>query len=168
MSKFQCVCGKLISDNTDFISYKARFVSDQDYFDLCDEIENKDFYKRADAFHKYLNDIYQCFDCQNIIFFSNNERFDFQPLKKQEKPTVLKSVFGDKWKGVMTANFYDGRGEIWWYTNVDGGFKQRLSLDELKKIYFDKFEELHKSNLLRSAFLRINGEIVHNYSDETM
>lgn len=166
MSKFQCVCGNIISDNTDFISYKARFVSDQDYFDLCDEIENKDFYKQSASLIKYLNDIYQCSQCQNIIFFKNNERFDFQPLEKQQKPTVLKSVLGDKWKGVMTANFYDGKGDIWWYTNVDGGFKQRLSLDELKEIYYKKFEELQKADLLRSSFLRVEGEIIHDYDAE--
>ena len=166
MSKFQCVCGNIISDNTDFISYKARFVSDQDYFDLCDEIENKDFYKQSASLIKYLNDIYQCSQFQNIIFFKNNERFDFQPLEKQQKPTVLKSVFGDKWKGVMTANFYDGKGDVWWYTNVDSGFKQRLSLDQLKEIYYKKFEELKKADLLRSAFLRVEGEIIHDYDAE--
>ena len=167
MSKIKCLCGNLISDNTDFISYKARFIADQDYFDLRDEIENRDFYKQNAAFIKYFQEIFQCSECQNVIFLSQNRRFDFQPLEKQPKPTVLQSALGDGWKGVMSANFYDGKGEIWWFTNTDGGFKQKLTLSELKKIYFDKFNELQSRALLRSAFLRIEGEIVHKYGVES-
>lgn len=168
MSKIQCLCGYLISDNTDFISYKARFIADQDYFDLLDEIENKDFYSQANSFHKFFQEIFQCSKCQNIIFLSQEKRFDFQPINKQNKPTVLNSTFGTKWKGVMSANYYDGKGEIWWFTNVDGGFKQKLTLEVLREIYFHKFEELQKSDLLRSSFLRINGEIEHNFDIEKL
>ena len=37
--KISCECGYVIYDQTDFISYKARFTADQDDNDLLDKIE---------------------------------------------------------------------------------------------------------------------------------
>jgi hypothetical protein len=40
MSKLGCQCGNIISDNTDFIPYKARFIRDQDSTVLDKTIED--------------------------------------------------------------------------------------------------------------------------------
>jgi hypothetical protein len=166
MSKIRCLCGHTISDNTDFINYKARFIADQDYFDLLDEIESADWTKRANSLYKYSQEIYQCMNCQNVIFLIENERIDFQPINKEKSVNLLYSTLGKEWKGFLRAYFAEEKGEIWWNTNVDSGYKKIPNLDELKKIYFDKFEELLKLNILRNCFLRINGTIEHEFSTE--
>lgn len=166
MSKIQCVCGNIISDNTDFIVYKAHFIADQDYFDLRDEIENKDYSEQNKSFLKYFQNIFQCSLCQNVIFFTEDKRIDFQPLNKEESIGVLKSRLSKKWKGFISATFRDGIGEIIWQTNIDRGFLGKLSLEKLQEIYYEKFNELKTSEILRSSFLRINGCIEHDFEFE--
>lgn len=166
MSKIDCVCGNLISDNTDFISYKAQFIADQDYFDLLDEIENKSFPEHSNSFGRYAQEIFQCSSCRNVIFLRQDKRVDFQPLNKEESIDVLKSRFAENWKGVISANFRDGFGEIFWQTNVDSGYRTKLSLEKLREIYHEKFAELKTFEILRSSFLRVDGLIEHDFEFE--
>jgi len=37
--KLQCRCGAVIRDQTDFISYKAYLVADEDWFDVLDDVD---------------------------------------------------------------------------------------------------------------------------------
>lgn len=37
---FRCECGQRIHDTTDYLSYKGYLMSDQDQFDLLDEIDD--------------------------------------------------------------------------------------------------------------------------------
>ena len=164
MSKIECRCGQLIPDTTDFISYKGHLIADQDYFDFFDEIENKDWRDATSIASKYFNEIFQCTNCQNIIIVRDNKRFDFKSIDVEGDSKILKSYLNEKWLGLISANFRNGHGEIYWQTNLESGFRQELSLTELKNIYYRKFEELMKLNILRQSFLRINGEIEHDFN----
>ena len=56
--KFMCLCGKVLSDNTDFIPYKARMVADEDWEDFtgsCEGPQGCDW--------QLATSIYQCPDC---------------------------------------------------------------------------------------------------------
>ena len=163
MSKISCTCGNIISDSSDFISNKAHFIADQDYFDFFDTIEHKDWEEVTDMAFSFFQEIFQCPQCGNILIFRDGQRHDFQPVDPSKSSDILRSYLKEKWRGMIAANYRKERGEIFWHTNLESGFRQGLSLDELKELYFRKFEQLHKHNILRHSFLRINGEITHEF-----
>ncbi len=166
MSKLQCKCGNTIYDSSDFISYKARFIADQDYTDFLDEVEKKDWHKLTKSATKYFREIFQCTNCNNIIILSPEgmKRFDFAPLEKDNCEGALRSYVGAAWKGTMTANFTNGSGDLFWHTNKDSGFLQDLTLEELRLKYFNKFGELCKLDILRHCFLTVNGKCEHRFN----
>ncbi|WP_459477406.1 hypothetical protein [Clostridium saccharoperbutylacetonicum] len=108
MSKVVCECGSVLSDNTDYISYKARFIADQDFFDFLDE--EKKAHKQGGEIYTwhYFGDIFQCPDCGNLIVFSadNEQRFDFQPLNMEKNKRVTLSYLGDKWREKLFGHYY--------------------------------------------------------------
>ncbi|NAS32526.1 hypothetical protein GTQ40_16205 [Flavobacteriaceae bacterium R38] len=163
MSKIKCKCGYVISDSTDFIAYKGHLIADQDYYDFYTEIENKDWHDATSIGSKYFNEIFQCTNCQNIIIIRNNKQFNFKSIDSESNSKVLNSHQNEKWTGIISANFYNGQGELYWYTNLESGFLQELSLTELKETYFRKYNEFQDLKILRHSFLRINGEIKHNF-----
>ena len=163
MSKIDCKCGHMISDSTDFISYKGHLIADQDYYDFFDEIENKEWNDATSAGSKYFNEVFQCTNCQNIIILRDNKRFDFKSIGSEDDSKILNSYLNEKWLGMISANFRNGKGEINWHTNMESGFRQELSLLELKNTYFRKFKELVNLKILRHSFLRIDGEIEHDF-----
>jgi hypothetical protein len=77
MSKISCKCGNILPDNTDYISYKAQFIADQDKEDLYNTFD-KDYQLIANTFSKYSGEIFQCDICGNLILLKNNERYDFK------------------------------------------------------------------------------------------
>ena len=79
MGKFMCKCGCIMCDNTDGISYKARLIADQDFFTFLDEIESECPHKAPSNAWRYIEDMFQCPDCGNLIIF-RDERYDFQPV----------------------------------------------------------------------------------------
>lgn len=165
MAKILCNCGELIKDQTDFIRNKAHIVADQDYFDLFDEIENREWNDLAKRASKYFSsEIFQCNCCSNIIIFKDNKRFDFCPLDKDNSSQILTSYLGQKWLGTMSANFRNGQGEIFWNTNLVSGLSQNLTLNELKQLYDQKFKELTELKILRHSFLSIDGKIERQFN----
>lgn len=166
MSKFTCLCGSIISDSSDFESYKARYIADQDYYDFLDEYQQTITERQFHVFSRYTREIFQCSTCHNLIVFSKGERFDFNPLTLGADNLLL-SRSGKNWKGMMSATFRQQSGEIYWQTNQDQGFRQHLSLSELKELYYRKFEELKTLNILRHAHLTINGVTEHQFDINT-
>jgi hypothetical protein len=118
---------------------------------------------------KYFSEIFQCDNCNTIIIFRPGEikGIFFKPEEKGEAKKILQSYLGNKWQGVISANFSNGQGEIFWLTNFESGFRQNLSLTELKALYKNKFEELLKLETLRHSFLRIDDKIEHQFSKES-
>jgi len=84
-------------------------------------------------------------------------------LDKEKSSKILTSYLEQKWLGTMSANFRNGKGEIFWSTNSESGFRQNLTLDELKQLYNLKFKELKGLKILRHSFLNIDGNIEHKF-----
>ena len=168
MGKILCTCGQIIVDQSDFIKNKAHIIADQDYVDFFEEVENKDFMETTSKARKYFNEIFQCNNCNSLIIFKRdkNKGIFFSPEKKEDSGRILRSYLGNNWLGTMSANFTNGQGEIFWTTNFESGFRQNLSLLELKEFYKNKFEELSKLKILRHSFLKIEHKIEHKFGDE--
>lgn len=166
MSSFSCYCGHIIFDVTDYLSYKARYIADQDYYDYLDEYEKTITEKQFYVLNNYTRDIFQCPNCSNLIIFSNKKRFDFKPLTLNADNLLL-SRSGNKWKGMLRATFRQESSEVYWQTNQEQGFRQGLQLSELKALYYRKFEELKALNILRDAYLVVNGITEHQFDINT-
>ncbi len=163
MAKIVCNCGQIIIDQSDFITNKAHLVADQDYFDLLDEIENREWHDLSIRASKYFSEIFQCSSCNNLIIFKDGKRFDFCPSDKDKSSKILTSYLGQKWLGTLSGNFRNGQGELFWNTNLESGFRQNLTLDELEQLYDQKFKELTDLKILRHSFLTIDGNVRHSF-----
>ncbi len=168
MGKILCACGQIITDQTDFIKNKAHLIADQDYMDFFEEIENKELMQVTSKAIHYFNEVFQCSNCNSLIVFRPDQEkgIFFIPSDKKNSRHILRSYLGEKWLGTMSAVFTEGKGEIFWDTNLESGFRQNLSLLELKEIYGKKFEELSKLKILRHSFLRIENSIEHQFDKE--
>jgi hypothetical protein len=59
--KIGCRCGALIRDQTDFLSYKAYLVADQDWFDVLDELATGS--ERRTLLQEASREMWQCTRC---------------------------------------------------------------------------------------------------------
>lgn len=91
MSKFQCSCGHIIRDNTDYLSYKAYYISDQDFYDFLDELEGESRDNFASVAYKYVRDIYQCTKCNNIFIFRGDFFHEFQATQPDSHSLLISS-----------------------------------------------------------------------------
>ncbi|MHA7966802.1 hypothetical protein ACX93W_22070 [Paenibacillus sp. CAU 1782] len=111
---FKCQCGYVIRDITDHLPYKGHLVSDQDFFDLLDEIdkaiensgpspEEKEeaIMKARSSFYDLTKTIYQCSSCGNLFFDEGNELITFSPHPVNCGKQLLQSAKGDKWPGYI-------------------------------------------------------------------
>ena len=131
--KISCECGYVIYDQTDFISYKARFTADQDDNDLLDKIEaqikklvtsiecvasNKididaliedTMIDVSDTISEYgRRSIYQCSGCGRL--FIDDAQFHthiFIPQDDSVPKNVLRSIEGDKWKRPLRGHWQE-------------------------------------------------------------
>jgi hypothetical protein len=163
MAKISCTCGQIIFDQSDHLSWKAHLLADQDYGNFLDAVEAARWEDSARGAHAYFRDVFQCTACNDLVLFVGERRFDFAPLEREASARVLVSHRGDEWRGLLRARSRDGKGEIWWDTNKDRGFRRDLSRAELDELYYRKFEELAALDVLRDSFLTIDGETVHSY-----
>jgi len=163
----------VIPDSSDYAPYLARFIADQDWFDFFEVMENEE--DSMDTWD-YFGDIFQCPDCHNLILFTADysRRCDFQPLDKEKCANITISYLGDKWKGILRGHYYGSnsrleykhdKGELYWQTNQENGYLEDISLEDLRKEYYKKFEELRSLGILRSAFLRIDGHDEHSWGE---
>jgi len=93
MGKIHCECGYELLDTVDGASNRARFVAEQDLFNFLAEFESEYPHIAPSKTWRYFGDIYQCFNCNNIMIFSNDwkRRCDFRPIEKAESADVLTS-----------------------------------------------------------------------------
>ncbi|MEX6026058.1 hypothetical protein AB6H10_11790 [Providencia vermicola] len=164
MSKFQCSCGHIIRDNTDYLSYKAHYIADQDLYDFIDELEEGSKDNFASILFKYIRDIYQCTHCNNIFLFKGNFFYEFKPIKENSH-SLLMSKKNEKWSGILRGHFIQGKGEIYWETNQQQDFLTGLSREQVELTYYQKFNELLSLGILRDAFLNVDGVIIHKYEN---
>ncbi len=88
--KFMCLCGKVLSDTTDYIPYKARLIADEDwdhFLDLAEQSKGFDW-RLAPA-------IYQCPDCGclrlekpqgHVVFFKPEDESVSKSLLRSLSP----------------------------------------------------------------------------------
>ncbi|QIF01639.1 hypothetical protein [Roseimicrobium sp. ORNL1] len=165
--KIRCKCGAVIPDNSDFLSYKAHVVADQDWEDFEDMIESG---KRVDSWFSFVRTCYQCPHCGRLyVEDASRELHAFAPEGHQTK--VLSSSKGPDWRGHMGGNWEDQpvtghpKGDLW-SNGVEGTFKQFDDWSQLEPAYYALFDQLCSAGRLRSAFLRKNGEIVHSWKPD--
>lgn len=164
MSKFQCSCGHIIRDNTDYLSYKAHYIADQDFYDFLDELEEGSIDDFASISFKYTRDIYQCTLCNNIFIFKGNFFYEFKPIKENSH-NLLVSSKNEKWSGFLRGYFIKGKGEIYWETNQQQDFLTGLTREQVELTYYQKFNELLSLGVLRDSFLNIDGVMTHEYEN---
>ncbi|MCM1506505.1 MAG: hypothetical protein NC177_05145 [Ruminococcus flavefaciens] len=179
MSKLKCCCGHIISDTTDYISYKGHIIPDQDecdYFDRAEELiksDNPDKNSLMCDFLYSVNDkiIYQCTECGRLYIEDNNKLFCFMP-ENHNNTKILNSVHGEKWKGFLHAEYNDKKPE--WreckgYVRADVNCPcESIHSDDMNEItdgYYRILDELKKAGVIRYATLKINGKIVHEWDN---
>lgn len=86
--KFQCLCGKIISDNTDDLPYKARMIADEDWNRFTESCERPQGYD-----WRLVTEIYQCPDCGCLrIEKPSGQVSFFKPESEHASKSVLRSV----------------------------------------------------------------------------
>jgi hypothetical protein len=151
--KITCVCGQLIPDQTDFISYKAWIIADQDWYDALAGAPD-------DAW-RLSRTMWQCRSCRRLYIDDrdgNLHRFD--PAEPTVPDNLLASKLGAHWKGMLRghwrkpASWLREQGEVWWQCgDGDAGFEKITSRGEVIRRYHEEFERLRSNDTLRDAFL---------------
>ena len=86
--KYRCLCGKIISDNTDDLPYKALMIADEDWNRFTESCERPQGYD-----WRLVTKIYQCPDCGTLrIEKPAGQVSIFVPESKQDSKSVLRSV----------------------------------------------------------------------------
>jgi len=86
--KFQCLRGKILSDNTDDIPYKARMIADENwnrFTESCARPQGYDW--------RLITEIYQCPDCGSLrIEKPPGTVAFFKPESESVSKSLLRSV----------------------------------------------------------------------------
>ncbi|WP_181777578.1 hypothetical protein [Amycolatopsis pittospori] len=163
--KIRCVCDGLIVDQTDFQRNKAYLVADQDWFDVLDDEEGQG------TDHGLLLEssrtMWQCGECGRLYIDDRSgtlHRFD--PAETTVPRDLLASARGARWRGNLRGHWWAGAksGELWWQCGEDdGGWERFTSGEELERRYLEEFRRLLDLDILRSSFLRLDGEMAHRW-----
>jgi hypothetical protein len=68
--KFNCICGEVIRDNTDYQDNKAYLIPDETYESALEQIESGG--SPWDAFRKVERVMYQCHSCARLFIDDHN------------------------------------------------------------------------------------------------
>ncbi|WP_377157845.1 hypothetical protein ACFJIX_03745 [Roseateles sp. UC29_93] len=164
--KFACSCGHVIVDQTDFLPYKAYLIADQDWEDHCDSFE-----VAWESRRMLDRTCYQCEQCGRLwIDDAGGQLQSFMP----ESPAghrILRSSLGKAWRSPMAGSWTDRpfgdapRGTLW--CDAAPAFHQGFDdWGELERAYHALLSQLIHQDLVRSAFLSKNGEMLHRWSLE--
>ncbi|KRE55893.1 hypothetical protein [Paenibacillus sp. Soil750] len=119
--KIRCRCGDIIVDQTDFHSNKGYIISDQDFFDFLDAVDNaieksgptaKDK-ERAVMSIRYLigelqKTVYQCFTCGRMyINAKENGLKEFTAGEHAQGSSILSSAKGELWRRPINGDWDD-------------------------------------------------------------
>jgi hypothetical protein len=161
--KIACHCGAVIPDQTDFLSYKAHVVADQDWEDFVDASESKG---RIDSSLVRLS--YQCPQCGRL-YVEDASRALHAFVPDEHKVQVLGSSEGADWRAPLIGSWNDkpyahqAKGHLW--CGADGGTSTEFDdWNQLELAYQALFKRLRELNRLRSALLRKNGQDVHSWA----
>jgi hypothetical protein len=182
--KFGCDCGNVLKDQTDIIPYKARFIADQDHFDLIDELiakieqglsEAKDNRQNTPTrkilrrvlyreMAPYLRTMYQCRNCGRIYIDDPDEPSMLQIFapESEDWKKVFASVNGEDSKvwGRNLVGHWDSsemKGSLWFDppANEKGGYETFDDWESLQKRYYELFEQIRSAGQLQGARMGI-------------
>jgi hypothetical protein len=187
--KFACTCGNTIRDQTDYLPYKAHFISDQDGFDVSDAIcqivsdaaagrmtvENAQT-AVCRTHIAALRLMYQCNSCGRLWIQSHDKQELRGFAAEQPAPQLLSSIHGSRWKRVLRGSWTDeprfstlmtgpacGILETRWSEAESATFDD---WESLKRAYYSRFENLKRQGALRDALLTRNGETIHSWDSK--
>lgn len=182
---FWCKCGNRISDTTDFLSYKASLLADQDDIDYCDKIERVIMNEQLSRdkcvdeiilnlnYHYHWRKMYQCSQCGRIFIEDvSGKRFHTFVPEDTDNKRLFTSMEAEAWRGLLQGEWYsekpewmEHQGYINAYTNDDSltCYQEYDSREELEKEYYVHFEKLRVADRIRSALLRVGKDIVHRW-----
>ena len=193
--KISCPCGELISDCSDYLSYKARFVADMDNEDFWQAMDSA-FEELAKALGstaegakgtqavvekaqmqvlygtgRYQRDMYLCTSCGRLLIEDVRGNIQiFEPQDGVASKNLLCSIEGDTWTGFLRGlwRFDLIGGELRWGTGKGGehGFCYFDDFETLSQRYFDIFHRLHGKGFLLSASLIKGEETIHCWEPE--
>jgi hypothetical protein len=103
--KMRCECGKIITDQTDYLPYKAHFICDQDWFGVFDAIDQ--IVSDVGAGRMTVDDaqtavrrthvtrsrhMYQCSTCGRLLVDDLQRKTNFYaPTSETDSKQILKS-----------------------------------------------------------------------------
>ncbi|WP_039793286.1 hypothetical protein [Paenibacillus elgii] len=187
---FRCECGQRIHDTTDYLSYKGYLMSDQDQFDLLDEIDDAieksgpsstDKEEAAMRIRSLISTlfktVYQCSNYGNFFIDNNHPSLEMFRGANQVNKNLLVSALGDKWRGFIYAEWKDNipdwqtsNGTLFNETNsssltgqLDGNGKYS-DWETLEQDYYQLFNELKNKNGIRYSQLKKNYTVIHSWS----
>ena len=121
--KIVCECGSVIVEQTDYLSNKAYVISDQDWFDLLDAIDeaiSERQFSEADReiarrtvrglAIRLAGTAYQCPACGAVHITNRQGGFErFDRPAEFETVGIFASALGENWRRPLTGAFDDSR-----------------------------------------------------------
>ncbi|MCH5203383.1 MAG: hypothetical protein J1F03_01485 [Oscillospiraceae bacterium] len=102
------MCGEILHDNTDYISYKGHILSDKQFFpllDLADELIEDDssdrealsmrFRRNIDEYIRFRC-VYQCYNCGRLLVEGENGEFFFFAPEGHDNKSLFDIQTGEK------------------------------------------------------------------------
>jgi hypothetical protein len=103
--KFLCGCGKVISDQTDYLPHKAHFIGDEDWFAFLNAIDDA-IEKSGPApddkqaavtsvralVRKIAQTIYQCPSCGELSVSEGKASHEFRPVNPASPKNLLRGL----------------------------------------------------------------------------
>jgi hypothetical protein len=165
--KYKCLCGEIITANTNGLYYKAWCVGDQDWEDFLEsEVPSGGHDWRL------AKEIYQCSHCGRLSLQRHDGKLVFFNLEEEieENKKLLGSIKGLQWKRPLTGIWDSaeklkqvGKGRLYFQNYFGEGFEKFEDWTIFEKRYYEIFEELKQDNTLRAALLKKDGEIFHQW-----
>jgi hypothetical protein len=167
--KFTCNCGAVISDQTDYLPYKAHVLSDQDAFDAADISETGS----AAWFGTLTRHLYECNACGRLwLEDANRALLAYVPEGRQGR--AIAPALADLWKAPLRASWNDKpivagapRGTLHYARGPQEVVATFDNWLQLEATYHGVLEARRDEGTLRDALLSCNGEIIHSWPDRS-
>ena len=172
--KFNCHCGYLFVDNTDFLRFKGHITADQDLEELDNSVENYHISEK-----EYINAlcnmrcIYQCPRCGMIYIDNDDGEFsvfvpskyvDMNRISEKVKDSpeehygeycrLFQSARGDMWRGWIYGEWYDEK-RSW-----EDAPLMKISIN-LNSREYDEYSKKHYGSLeeMQADYIRLADEL---------
>ena len=165
--KFACACGEIIRDQTDYLSYAAYLIADQDIYDATEMSDRGS----GDWWPSLTRKMYQCSSCGRLWIEDHEGRALKCFVPEEPVEQFLSSIHGNQWKRVLRGSWTDKpiaatfpRGFLSWNHLSEEDRQTFNDWETLERAYQKRFEELKRDGILRDALLVKNGATVHSWS----